>query len=152
MGSYKKDVLACYRFINHIYSDKEHNMKVDKWTGNEAVSVNAIMDILNEAFKIDPVFMQTLITTRFPCNKGMADHPTIQVHCYGDASIDKPKAGFLGLINGMIGVDENISGPIAANFDEDGKLMGFSLTNTEAVSARIKKQEEEIAKKKEQGA
>jgi hypothetical protein len=127
-------------------------MKVEKWTGNEAISVNAVLELLNEAFKIDPEFMQQLVTTRFPCNKAMADHPTIQVHCYGDASIEEPKAGFLGLINGMIGVDENISGPIAANFDESTKLMGFVLTNTEAVSARIKKQEEEIAKKKEEGA
>ena len=128
------------------------SMKVEKWTGNEAVSINSILDLLNETFKLDPDFMQDLVTTRFPCNKAMTDHPTIQVHCYGDASIEEPKAGFLGLINGMLGVDVNISGPIAANFDEERKLMGFVLTNTEAISARIKKQEEEIIKKKEEGA
>ncbi len=127
-------------------------IKVEKWTGNEAVSINTILNLLNEAFKIDPEFMQNLITTRFPCNKTFTDHPTIQVHCYGDSSVEQPKAGFLGILNGMLGIDENISGPIAANFDEDQKLMGFILTNTEAISARIKKQEEDIAKKKEEGA
>ena len=117
-------------------------MKVDKWTGNEAVSVTGVLILLNEACKLDPQFMQTLVTSRFPCNDKIKDHPTIQVHCYGDASEEKPKAGFLGMLNGLIGVDVNISGPVAANFDDNGKLLGFGLTNTEAVSARIKEQTE----------
>ncbi len=117
-------------------------MKVEKWTGNEAVSVNGILDLLNATCKLDPEFMQTLITSRFPCNENIKDHPSIQVHCYKDASEEKPKAGFLGVLNGLIGVDVNVSGPVAANFNEEGQLQGFSLTDTESVSARIREQTE----------
>jgi hypothetical protein len=32
--------------------------------------------------------------------------------------MDKPKAGFLGVLNGLIGIDKNNFGPIVTHFDE----------------------------------
>jgi len=112
-------------------------MKVDKWTGKEAVSLLSVLDTLNEAYQLDPELMQNLITTRFSCNKKIRDHETIQTHCFNDASIENPKAGFLGILNGIIGIDKNKSGPISANFDDNGKLIGFAFTNTENISAKL---------------
>lgn len=118
-------------------------MKVDKWTGKEAISLLTILETLNEAYQLDSELMQNLITMRFPCSEEIRDHETIQAHCFGDASIEKPKAGFLGILNGMIGIDKNRSGPIRASFDDNGKLIGFILTNTEAVTAQLNKQKSE---------
>lgn len=114
-------------------------MQVEKWTGNEAISVNGIIEVLNNAFKYDAKFMQELIKNRISCNKKLRDHPTIQVHCYNDSSYESPRAGFLGLLNGLIGVDVNNTGPITALFDDNGDLIGFKLTDTETTTARVKR-------------
>lgn len=50
----------------------------------------------------------------------------------------KPKAGFLGVLNGLIGIDKNHYGAICAQFDDNtNELTGFGLTNTEKVTKTI---------------
>lgn len=122
-------------------------MKVDKWAGNETVSINDILAFLNEINKLDPKFMKQLTTTRFPCSTELRDHETAQAHCYGEYSMDKPAMGLLGVLNGALGIDRNHFGPVAAALDDSGTLLGFKLTDTEKITEGLVKKEEEEKKK-----
>lgn len=113
-------------------------MKINIWEGREAVTVNEMIKVLNEAFVLDPTAMQDLISTRFPCNQKLRDHETIQVHAYGDSSMDNPKVGFLGMLNGLIGIDQNGFGAIAAHYNDDKELTGFVMVDTEAITRSSK--------------
>ena len=124
------------------------SLKVDKWTGFESITINQILEVLNEMVGIDPEFTKKLMTTRFPCNHEMRDHKSIQVHCYDKASVEKPEAGFLGVLNGLIGIDRNHFGAVSAIYnDNDGSIQGFNLTDTDRMSELI---EEREAKRKEE--
>jgi len=114
-------------------------MEVDKWTGEEFVAVKDVIALLNEIHEADPSLMTDITLTRFPCTEAVRDHKTVQAHCYGDASLENPKVGFVGLLNGIFGIDRNHFGPIAANFEEEGgKLLGFKLTDTDKITEKIK--------------
>lgn len=110
-------------------------MKVNIWEGSKTITINEIIKVLNDAFTLDPAAVQDLISTRFPCNQKLRDHETIQVHAYGDSSMNNPKVGFLGMLNGLIGIDQNGSGAIAAKYNDDKELTGFVMTDTDAVTA-----------------
>lgn len=113
-------------------------MEVDKWTGEETMAIKDVIAVLNEIHDLDPELMANMTLTRFPCKDTVRDHKTVQAHCYGDASIEKPKVGFIGLLNGLIGIDRNHFGPIAANFKkEGGPLLGFKLVDTDAMTKKI---------------
>lgn len=115
-------------------------MKVEKWTGDEKVSVNDILAVLNDALKKDPEAMTALVNARVNCNEALENHDSIQVGTYDDkgefASEGQTKVGLLGLLNGLVGVDKNVYGPISATVDDDGNVTAFSLTDTDAVSAK----------------
>lgn len=76
-----------------------------------------IVTLLNEAMALDAVAVQELVDHRVPCSKPMAAHPEIQCgtrrrrrgHCY--------TVGVLGLLNGLVGVDANGWGIIAAVYE-----------------------------------
>lgn len=104
-------------------------MEINEWTGNEQITVKGIITALNEITRLDPDLMQQLCSTRFPCNTAIRDHKTVQTHCYGDASIENPKAGFIGVLNGLIGIDRNKFGPISAIMEKD-VVIGFRVTRT----------------------
>lgn len=84
--------------------------------------------VLNELIDSDQKAIEALIEFRVPCDGMLADHPTVQV------SQDKEdcKVGFLGILNGLVGVIE--TGPktgwglITAVFDDSGKLQRFQRT------------------------
>lgn len=42
-------------------------------------TMRAILNALNTAFTADPAAMHALCSNRVPCNRGLADHPTVQV-------------------------------------------------------------------------
>ena len=82
------------------------------------ISPDEIIEFLNSLIAIDPQAMHALVETRVPCNTAMQDHPTVQV---SDATV-----GLLGVLNGMMGVDDRDYGTIAAQFDDaTGELIGF---------------------------
>ena len=113
-------------------------MEVDKWTGEETIAIKDVVAMLNEIHKLDPELMADITLTRFPCNHSVRDHKTVQAHCYGDSSIEKPKVGFVGLLNGLIGIDRNHFGPVAATFEtEEGPFTGFKLTDTDEMTKKI---------------
>ncbi len=81
-----------------------------------------IIDHLNDAVLHDRDAMEFLMRFYTPCNESLAKHPTIQVKRYEDNS---HTVGWLGVINGLCGVDENGCGLIAAYIDENDKLIKF---------------------------
>ena len=83
-------------------------------------SVDAAVEILNEALRFDPDAITKLVDHRVPCNKDLASHPTIQVRGTYVA-----KVGLLGILNGIFGTAEDGGGPIAAVYDEAGRLVRF---------------------------
>jgi hypothetical protein len=87
-----------------------------------------VINLLNEASKLDPAAIRALIKNRVPCSGGLADHPTIQVDTTEDG---EPRVGMLGVINGLFGVDENTWGPVIENFPNDTRdPVTFSLNPT----------------------
>lgn len=91
------------------------------------ISLDDAIDYLNELLDRDRPAIAAMVANRVPCNRGLADHPTVQVmQQHGGYHV-----GLLGVINGMFGVFNGTDGPIAAVF-EDGYLLRF--TRREAFS------------------
>lgn len=96
-------------------------------TIKEQVSIAEVINVLNEACRLDSAAIVSLIETRVECNEGLAKHPTIQVarEAGSDDADDsrtlnivmKYSVGFLGMINGIFGVDDAGWGTIGAKFD-----------------------------------
>lgn len=75
--------------------------------------LNALLT--NEDTRAD---IQSLLDRRVPCSDATVAHPTIQV--------DGLTFGFLGLLNGVVGVKPGgSSGYVAAVYDDSGKLTKF---------------------------
>jgi hypothetical protein len=87
-----------------------------------------VLATLNEAYKDDAAAIHALICNRVPCNKNLADHPTMQVELNAVTSRKSYAIGMLGVLNGVV---ERLTGErIAATFGKpnaDGKckLTGF---------------------------
>jgi hypothetical protein len=89
----------------------------------DSVTLVETINFLNELTNLDRDAMERLIRARVPCNEKMADHATVQV---GDDDQDRPVVGFLGVINGLFGVDERNYGQICAVFRDDNGLSHFA--------------------------
>jgi hypothetical protein len=79
----------------------------------EAKLAEKIARFLNEALDSDYNAIATLTGMRIPCNKALADHPTIQVRAEKDGTFT---LGLIGLLNGLIGADEQRLGYLAAAY------------------------------------
>jgi hypothetical protein len=91
------------------------------------VTKEEAVKILNEIHQLDPTVLQPIIDYRVPCNEALANHPTVQVgHWKPDGGL---KVGFLGILNGIFGVNDKGWGWIAAEFSEppEHKLKGFII-------------------------
>ena len=87
---------------------------------DEVVSVDQVIELLNELVEIDAPAIAALIANRVPCNQSLADHPTVQVGAqHGGFHV-----GVLGVLNGLFGTDERGRGLITAEF-VDGNLISF---------------------------
>lgn len=82
-----------------------------------------ICDYLNELLEADSPAVRSLFDTHVPCNCALEMHPTAQVGPDG--------VGFLGVINGLIGVDSSQWGYIEGIYDDDGVLQRFSARYSE---------------------
>lgn len=94
------------------------------------------IEVLNSALIADTKAVRNLVEHRVPCNKALADHPTIQAvvervsTTSGAATlVDKYTVGMLGILNGLIGVDVNAQGYVQAIFDGNDAthLVTFAL-------------------------
>lgn len=73
-----------------------------------SIDPERVVQLLNEMLKLDQEAVYSLFGFRTPCNDSIANHESIQV------SDETPSAsvGFLGILNGLFGVDEHGIGPI----------------------------------------
>ncbi len=99
------------------------------------MSIDTVVDLLNNAFKSDPSAIHSLMVNRVPCNEQLVDDPFIVV--------DKPpvltgeyfQVGALGLINGVLGC---LGMPrVALTYGEKdaegrSKILGFTVYNIES--------------------
>lgn len=87
-------------------------------------SVQDVIDLLNELNRMDGDVVSALVNTRYRCNDAVVRHPTVQV----DSSEGSPRLGFVGLLNGLFGVDEGGYGPLTAVMDARNKVVRFQRT------------------------
>lgn len=78
-----------------------------------------VVRVLNQAISADAAAVTRMFTARFPCNRALSEHPTIQ--CGND------EVGPLGIINGLFGVDADEYGPIAMVIGGDGLVERFDI-------------------------
>jgi len=91
----------------------------------EKVSIYEVVELLNSALKLDREALENLCFNRAKCNKKLADHPTIQVHCYDENGITgKYSVGLIGILNGIFEVNKDGWGAIAASV-EDNQINEF---------------------------
>ena len=123
-------------------------MKVQNWTGEEFVSVNEVIQFLNEVLQIDSDAINKLLTIRVPCNEKLDNHESVQTFCVpfkGKEKDDKPRpisvVGILGIINGMFGINSDKFGSIMIMIErKTGKAIKFGLIDAERM-LDFKKQE-----------
>lgn len=87
------------------------------------IELEQIINVLNEALELDQNAIETLINTRVSCSVQLANHPTIQVR----QSKTEYRVGLLGILNGIVGADENGVGYISAVIEE-GRLIKLELS------------------------
>lgn len=93
----------------------------------EIVSIDDVIELLNECILLDRPAIGALIANRVPCNQPLADHPTVQVMAqHGGFHV-----GMLGILNGFFGGDEDGWGPITFVFDDSGNLLRVQRTDRE---------------------
>lgn len=92
-----------------------------------AVAVDKTIEFLNQLLELDPVAVSALVERRVPCNEALAVHPTVQVCSEGS----EYRVGLLGVLNGLFGVDQELWGPISAQYNEDDleRVVGFVRTD-----------------------
>lgn len=95
---------------------------------------NEFIRVLNEAVELDKAALHKLIEFRVRCSKALADHPMIQVRTTQESNntgaamlVDVHRVGLLGILNGILGVDEFEQAYLAGNYDDEGKLTNFCL-------------------------
>jgi hypothetical protein len=81
----------------------------------ESVTIDEVIDILNELGRLDGVALNNLVEHRIVCNSSLAAHPTVQV--IWDKAEEVYRVGFLGFVNGLFGVDDDGYGPIVAGYE-----------------------------------
>ena len=89
----------------------------------QSVTLDDLVNYLNELINIDKAAIAALINNRVPCNEQLAEHPTVQVLPQNDSHY----VGLFGILNGLFGIHEDERGPIAYIL-EDGDLVGVAKT------------------------
>lgn len=67
------------------------------------MNAQQIVDLLNEAVKLDKSAMHALVSNRVPATTALRDHPTIEVDDAGMPGY--PKVGLMGILNGITRLD-----------------------------------------------
>ncbi len=97
-----------------------------------------VVDFLNDMLRTDPEAISALFNHREPCNSLMIDHPYVMAQLGRD---NVARVGVLGLLNGMIGQENNrlnFAAAPGAPIQEtpmivldriDDRVVGFRLTH-----------------------
>lgn len=98
----------------------------------ETVSIDDVLEVLNRIVNTDPQAAHDLIETRVDCSDALAKDPTIQVAKKEVAMLGTTakfySVGILGVLNGIFGVHDDNYGAIQVTMEDDGTVVGFSLT------------------------
>lgn len=88
-----------------------------------------VVTFLNTMLEIDRKAVSGLFLYRLGCNEELANHRTVQVREYSNGEYS---VGFLGILNGLFGIDKDGWGPIAAIVDKQcGIIEEFRLVTPE---------------------
>lgn len=94
----------------------------------EDAIIGRILDLMNQAVEADSLAVTMLVNMRVTCNSKLGDHPTIQ--CGKSVSKARPATvGLLGILNGIGGVREDLTGYITAIADDEGMVIRFERTD-----------------------
>ena len=119
----KEDLLKVIADMQACRDDATSSMSDGDLADVVITRLNAILSS-SEEVRSD---IERLVETRIPCSPGTLAHPTIQ-------AVGNPSGGFtigfLGLLNGLVGVRPDSTGHIAAEFGDspDGRLERFVRT------------------------
>jgi len=103
--------------------------KINPYPNRDSMNVDETISFLNSLLRVDHQAVEKLLECRVPCNDCMANHPSVQVQA--DPSGGNPTVGFLGVLNGIFGADEEGWGQIAVVVDdEDGHIQHFFRTSS----------------------
>jgi hypothetical protein len=82
----------------------------------------AVAAFLHGLWRLDPQAIAELMTHRVPCNRSLADHPTVQVGARGTGYMVGP----LGILNGLL---TSLGLPMvrAVVDDQSGEFVGFTV-------------------------
>jgi hypothetical protein len=94
------------------------------------ILAHQVVRFLNSALAHDTKAINELVSTRVPCGKAIATHPSIQVQVCKDDPTAVYRVGMLGLLNGMVGKYDDGPhkgyGAIIADLD-DGQIVRFRV-------------------------
>jgi hypothetical protein len=84
-----------------------------------------LVNRMNELLKDDAAheLLQRMLSVLFDVTDEVAHHPTIQVS-------QEDTVGFLGMLNGVVGIRPDGYGHITAVYDDNCKLASFSVTGS----------------------
>ncbi len=103
----------------------------EKVKGISDLNADRTVEFLNELVAVDRDAMAALIEARVPCNSGLADHPHVQVQADdGNGCV----VGLMGILNGLLGAEEDGFGRICAVYGDTGRLERFAHTPPRAPS------------------
>lgn len=79
--------------------------------------VDSILDVLNDLLAADENAISSLVEHRVAANEALADHPTAQVVVCDYGPRIGPSIGLLGVLNAIVGADEDGYGYICAEYE-----------------------------------
>jgi hypothetical protein len=98
---------------------------MDKEILDELIA-DRIVEIMNEALKLDSRAITELVEMRIPCDVALANHPSIQIQA---GNRGNPAIGLLGILNGLAGTQVYKGVPgwgrVEAVFEDDGSIITF---------------------------
>jgi hypothetical protein len=83
-----------------------------------------IINFMNDMTHLDSDAIKKLVKTRVQCNERMAEHPTLQVMQGED---NKYYVGLMGILNGIVGCDEQGRGIVAWCINDKGDFYFSEL-------------------------
>lgn len=119
---------------NNLSSTKGGSKDQGLKSRSPSAGVDSAIELLNWLVEHDHNLVQSFVTTRFPCNQAVWDHPTIQVgtHTAGREA----DVSMLGILNGVFGTVKGGKldgyGFIAVVLDENGRVLKFKRTEEAA--------------------
>jgi hypothetical protein len=90
----------------------------------ESITLHEVADFLNSLLEIDPSTINSMFSMRMFCSKDLANHPAVQV---ANPKNWIPYVGFIGILNGLFGANENGWGRIAAQYSDNNKIEKFII-------------------------